>query len=144
MSTHDKNLLECCLFFTANSLARAITRMGEEEFARIGMAPSYAFLLSLAIERPGISQKELAASLHITPSTVSRFVDTLVKRGLIEKEVEGRNTLITATDKGVDLKPQIEKSWHNLYQRYSRILGQDQGEMLTQLTADACRKLENE
>ena len=137
-----KNLLECCLFFNTNSLARIITRMGEEEFARVGMTPSYAFLLTLAVDSPGISQKELASLLHMAPSTVSRFVDALVAKGLIAKETEGRNTFIHPTEAGRELQPAIEKAWHGLYDRYSAILGSEEGALLAEMTAAACRKLQ--
>ncbi len=144
MNENTTNKLECCLFFTANSLARVITKMGEDEFANVGMTPSYAFLLTLAIEAPGISQKELAAHLHMAPSTVSRFVDALIHKGLIHKKTEGRNTYIFPTDQGVLREPEIQKAWHSLYKRYSKILGKDQGDLLTELTAKASRKLSNE
>lgn len=137
----DLHLLECCLFFTANSLARVITKMGEEEFATVGMTPSYAFLLSLAIDSPGISQKELAGYLHMAPSTVSRFVDTLVQKGLVTKTTEGRNTYISPTTKGEELKPVIDKAWKGLYHRYSDILGKEEGENLTAITMAAGKKL---
>ena len=143
MSCETQQLLTCCLFFTANALARTITRMGEEEFARIGLAPSHAFLLSLTIEQPGIPQKDLAEQLHLAPSTVSRFVDTLAKRELIFKEGQGRSTLISATPKGEALKPGIQKAWKRLYERYSQKLGQEQGNELTRLTAEAYAKLEH-
>ena len=141
MKKDHTNLLECCLFFTANSLARAITKMGEEEFSRVGMTPSYAFLLTLAIDDPGISQKELAAKLHMAPSTVSRFVDTLVAKKLVSKQVEGRNTFILPTKNGDELKPVIEKAWSGLYQRYTEILGKEHGESLTEMTLAAAAKL---
>ncbi len=144
MENNTSNTLECCLFYTANSLARVITRMGEEEFAGVGMTPSYAFLLTLVIDSPGISQKELAELLNMAPSTVSRFVDALDKRGLIGKEGQGRNTFIHPTEKGKALKPRIEEAWMGLYERYSRILGKGQGDELTRLTAEASRKLMRE
>lgn len=140
----QSNLLECCLFFTANSLARVITRIGEEEFAAVGMTPSYAFVLSIVIDTPGVPQKELAAKLHMAPSTVSRFVDTLVAKGFITKELEGRNTFIYPTDSGKALKPAIDKAWFSLYERYSKILGKEQGEKLTELTSNASKKLQSE
>jgi DNA-binding MarR family transcriptional regulator len=141
MKSRKSNLLECCLFFTVNSLARVITKMGEEEFAGVGMTPSYAFLLTLVNEDPGISQKELATQLHIAPSTVSRFVDTLVSRGFITKKSEGRSTFIYPTDTGKSLQPGIEKVWHGLYERYSKILGKEHGDMLAELTVNASKKL---
>lgn len=138
----DSHLLECCLFFTVNSLSRIITRMGEAEFSRVGMTPSYAFLLSLSIDAPGISQKKLAELLHIAPSTVSRFVDTLITKGYIRKETAGRNTFIYPTDSGKRLEPEIKNAWHNLYERYCTILGKQQGELLTELTSAASKKLQ--
>jgi DNA-binding MarR family transcriptional regulator len=142
MEEQSNNLLDCCLFFTANSLARVITRMGEEEFSRVGMTPSSAFLLTLAIEQPGILQKELAEKLHLAPSTVSRLVDSLERGGLIEKDGQGRNTLISATAQGRASKPKILEAWKGLYQRYSEILGEEEGQSLTRITREACQKLE--
>lgn len=142
MECKTGNLLECCLFFTANSLARVITRMGEEAFASVGMTPSYAFVLTLVVDTPGVSQKDLAESLHMAPSTVSRFIDALVNRELIRRDGQGRNTFIYPTDKGVALQPAIRTAWRTLYERYVQILGVEEGERLTSLTAEACRKLE--
>lgn len=136
--------LECCLFFTANSLARDITRMGEEEFARIGLTPSYAFLLTLAIDSPGISQKELCQSMNMAPSTVSRFIDSLVKRGFLEKVGEGRVTYIHPTPQGVQVNKSISEVWSGLYDRYSKILGKEQGDELTKLCLEASKKLQQE
>lgn len=144
MQCKSNNLLECCLFFTANSLSRVITRMGEEEFASVGMAPSYAFILTLVADSPGISQKELASQLHMAASTVSRFIDALVKRGFVFKEEQGRNTFIHPTDKGRAMKPFINEAWKALHERYIKILGKEEGERLTSLTAEAYRKLEQE
>lgn len=100
MECKPDNLLECCLFFTANALARTITRMGEEEFAAVGMTPSYAFLLTLVFEQPGITQKELAARLQLAPSTVSRFVEALERKGYLSREVRGRETCVFPTRPG--------------------------------------------
>jgi len=137
---HD-NLLECCLFFTANALARTITRMGEESFASVGMTPSYAFLLTLTFEQPGITQKELASRLQLAPSTVSRFAEALERKGLVTREVRGRETCVFPTETGLGLRPAIGKAWRDLYERYSSVLGREEGEQLTRLTAEANRKL---
>ena len=144
MECNKENPLECCLFFTANSLARDITRMGEEEFGSIGMTPSYAFLMMLANNSPGISQKEISAVMNMAPSTVSRFIDSLVKRGLLKKDMQGRSTYIHPTEKGVLLQESIQEVWKNLYERYSKILGQENGIELTRLCLEASKKLQQE
>jgi DNA-binding MarR family transcriptional regulator len=142
MTCQPSSLLDCCLFFTANSLARVVTRMGEEEFARTGLSPSSAFLLSLAAEQPGVSQKELAESLHLAPSTVSRMVDALARRGLVAKESRGRNTYVTPTQAGLDMLPAVQEAWKSLYRRYSAVLGEEAGQELTRLTREAYRALD--
>lgn len=144
MKRKKANTLECCLFFTANSLARDITRMGEEEFARIGLTPSYAFLLTLVIDSPGISQKELSQLMNMAPSTVSRFIDALMQRELLDKVGEGRVTYIHPTAKGEQLRKSISEVWSGLYNRYSKILGQQQGDELTRLCLEASKKLQQE
>ncbi len=142
MGSPSHGLLDCCLYFTANSLSRVITRMAEESFGAIAMSPSHAFLLMLAIEKPGISQKELAEALHLAPSTVSRFVDALVRRKLVEKRVEGRSTLIRPTENGMAMGEPVGECWRRLYERYSEILGKENGDELNRLTREACAKLE--
>jgi DNA-binding MarR family transcriptional regulator len=142
MECTKNNPLECCLFFTANSLARDITRMGEEEFVSIGMTPSYAFLMALAVDSPGISQKEISEKMNMAPSTVSRFIDALVKRRLLKKEGQGRMTFIHPTEKGVQLNGAIQEVWKNLYERYSKVLGKKNGDELTRLCLEASKKIQ--
>lgn len=141
-SKPSQGLLDNCLFFTANSLARVITRLGEEEFQRTGMTSSSAFLLMHVVEEPKILQKELADRLHLAPSTVSRMVDSLVRAGLVIKEGSGRNTLISPTPAGRDRIPDIQAAWKSLYRRYCEVLGKDAADELTRLTREAMQKLE--
>ena len=130
-----------CLYFTANALAREVTRMSEEAFARLGLSSSQAFQVMLVVEQPGISQKELAEYLNLAPSTVSRFTDKLILRGLVRKEMEGRNTLMYPTREGKAIKADIEAAWHELYKRYSKVLGKKEGEAITEHTRSVYLKL---
>ena len=142
MSKPSNKLLNCCLYFTANSLARTISRMAEEEFGKLGMTPSHAFLLMVAIEEPGISQKELAGQLHLAQSTVSRFVDALVLRGFVEKKAAGKIAHVYPTVKGAAQMEEMRAAWKALYDRYSNILGEEEGKSLTSLADEAHQKLE--
>lgn len=142
MSQESKELLGCCLYFTANSLARTISRMADEEFGKLGMTPSHAFLLMVAIDEPGISQKVLAGRLHLAQSTVSRFVDALVLRGFVEKKAVGKVAHVTPTEKGKAQLAEMMDVWTELYKRYSEVLGEEEGKELTALIGQAHRKLE--
>ena len=139
--TKSNSILHDCLYFTANSLARVITRMAEEEFRRTGLSPSHAFLMMLVNENPGIGQKDLCEQLHLAPSTVTRFIDTLVHRGFLIRKSEGKASNVFATPEGENLQESIEAAWKSLHQRYAEILGHKQGDRLTAIIDDASQKL---
>ncbi len=100
MTTDTREILTNCLYFTANSLSRVITRMAEEAFRPTGLSPSHVFLLMLANENPGIGPKEMSDYLQLAPSTVTRFVDALVGKGLLERRAEGKTVGLFPTPEG--------------------------------------------
>ena len=137
----SKSLLHDCLYFTANSLARVITRMAEEEFGKTGLSPSHAFLVMLVNDHPGIAQKELADNLQLAPSTVTRFIDALVYKGYLTRQTEGKASKAYPTDEGKNLQSTIEDAWTNLHKRYAKVLGLREGDALTAMIDAAYDKL---
>ncbi|MDD3313261.1 MarR family transcriptional regulator [Pseudodesulfovibrio sp.] len=135
--------LHCCLYFTANALARNIGKLADAAFQEIGLSPSHAFMLQLVNEQPGITQKELAEYLSLAPSTLTRFADRLVYRGYVERDQKGKVVRIYPTSEGKALKQPIEKAWTRLYKDYSAILGEQPGIALTRLIDQANRHLED-
>lgn len=130
MADIDK-LLGDCLYFTANKLSRIITKMAEEEFVITGLTPTYALLINVVNERKEVSQKEIGQALHMTPSTITRFIDKLETKGLVKRTQKGKLSLITATKEGEALQVKIDEAWSNLYKRYSQILGYEAGDKFT-------------
>lgn len=131
----------CCLYFTASKLARVIARLAEEEFASTGLSPTYAFLLMAVCEKPGIAQQDLAARLHLTPSTVTRLLDKLEGKGLAVRRTTGKNSHVFLTARGEEAQGEIKQAWGRLYDRYSAILGREEGDRLTETIAVAADKL---
>lgn len=135
--------LKNCLYFTASKLSRIISKMAEEEFAATGLSPAYAFLLIIVNDRPGITQQELGNALHLTPSTVTRFIDKLELKDLVTRTMEGKNSLIHLTEEGIAIQGKIEQAQNNLYKRYSDILGKEKGDNLTKLIFEASTMLDS-
>jgi DNA-binding MarR family transcriptional regulator len=135
------SILNKCLYFTANSLSRVITRMAEEAFRRTGLSPSHAFLMMVVNDNPGIGQKELCGQLHLAPSTVTRFIDALANKGYLTRQSDGKASCIYATPAGENLQKPIEEAWKTLHQRYAAVLGLEAGDELTAMIDAASQKL---
>ena len=72
-----------CLFYAANALARTITRLSDDAFARTGLAPSLGFVLITVNRQPGVQPSEVAEIMMLDPSTVTRLVEKLQGKGLV-------------------------------------------------------------
>lgn len=132
-----------CLYFSANHLARMMNKMAEEEFAPIGLSPTYAFLLMTLKDKEGLTQKELSGTLNIAPSTSTRFVDKLEVKGLVTRKNEGKLSIIALTEKGHNMQDEISLCWKNLFKRYAAIMGEEQARKLTRDINEANLLLEN-
>jgi len=143
MADIDK-LLSDCLYFTANKLSRVITKMAEEEFLITGLTPTYALLINVVNEGKEVSQKEIGQALHMTPSTITRFIDKLEDKNLVQRTQKGKLSLITPTEEGQALQVKIDEAWSNLYKRYSNILGYDVGDTFTSQVDQMGELLEKE
>ncbi len=132
-----------CLLFAANALARAITAMGEEEFGKLGLAHSHAYLLREVVNQPGVTPSHLSETLHLTPSTITRLVEKLEQKQLVVRATEGKNTLVRPTQTGIDLYPAMLAAWDRLWDRYSAMLGPEAAKCLAQQIFEAARKLED-
>ncbi len=132
-----------CLYFASNKLNRLISKMADEEFSKIGLSTPHAFALMSINTEPGLSQNELSNILNIKPSTTSRFIDKLEIKGLATRKAKGKLSYIYPTEKGENLTEEIEECWQNLYDRYSKILGEKEGIELTASIYGAANELED-
>lgn len=136
------NQLDECLFFSSGKLARAIGKAAEEAFSITGLSPSHAFLLFTINQNNGIHQKKVGSLLHLTPSTITRFVEKLENKGLITRRAEGKNVRLYITEKGIQLQPTITKAWGNLHDSYSGVLTTAENDQFIQTANKLIAKLE--
>jgi DNA-binding MarR family transcriptional regulator len=135
--------LQNCLFFTANALARSVSRMAEKAFRDTGLSPSLAFAVMLVNDQPGITVTELADHLHLAPSTLTRFTDKLVYQDLVERKQEGKLTRVYPTERAGAIQPEIEKAWTRLHENYCAVLGREAGDALARETFAAHQRIED-
>lgn len=84
---------------------------------------------------------KIAQRLHLAPSTVTRFIDTLAYRGYLQRRSEGKISRVFATESGTALSAAITAAWRSLHARYSAVLGQAAGDELTARIDTASVKL---
>jgi DNA-binding MarR family transcriptional regulator len=119
-------MFERCLYFNINALARAINHRWEDAYQSVGLSPAHAYLLRLVLKTPGITQKQLAAELHLAPSTITRFIDVLATRGLLQRQDtqgDGREWAIHPTETARALHDELERISAGLFQELRGTLG---------------------
>jgi DNA-binding MarR family transcriptional regulator len=143
LSLKNKNSKYCgCLFFSANALARNLTRIAEQEYKVTGLSPSHALLLLTINEKQGIQPKELAMEMQLTPSTVTRLLDKLESRKYILREEQGKIVKVFSTTRGKALNLKIKNAWLRLYDRYIEVTGIEDGKRMTQWIYETAQKLD--
>ena len=140
MEEHD-HFLEICLFFSANTLTRTLLKFAEKEFNPLKLSPAHASLLLAVYDSPGITPKKLSQVLRLSPSTITRFLDSLEKKKLLQRKIKGKSALISPTKKGLELKPAIAQAYQRFFKAYNEILGAIPAGSLCLDILDANKKL---
>ena len=110
------------LYFTVSRLNRNITRLAEQEFKKINLPPSYAFLLMLLNEWKELTPTQISKSLDIKPSTTTRFLDKLQKQGLVIRRLEGKFSYVSLSPTGVGRIPEIIGVYETMEYKYTKLL----------------------
>jgi DNA-binding MarR family transcriptional regulator len=118
MSTFDH-----CLYFNISSLNRKITKIWEEEFGALGLAPSYGYILVALLEDPTLSHKQLCETMGLDPSTITRFLDKLEKQRFIKRSSKWKGANIELTDQGVALARKVSSLMERLFSKMQNRLG---------------------
>lgn len=98
-------------FRSIGLIARVTATMGNQLFQADDLANNQFIYLLRITEQPGITQTELAAQLHVDPSTCLRTVRKLITSGYVQREVDATNKKrrpLIATTTGMAMKPALE------------------------------------
>lgn len=121
-------MFERCLYFNTHNLARTVNRIWTEEFKQYGLSPAHAYLLRLVLAEPGLLQRDIAARLGLSKSTVTRFIDKLETGGYVSRQYSGadaRESSIYPARKATAIQKQLEAAGNKLYKRMVAALGED-------------------
>jgi DNA-binding MarR family transcriptional regulator len=110
-TTLDSSLLEGLVGYNARRAYLVVRELFVKRMAVYDLRTVDFSLLSLMAHNPGITSRQLAAALGLLPPNVVGLVNTLEKRGLIERQphpVDGRAVGLHLTPDGAALVTQAE------------------------------------
>ena len=134
-------LLSGCLYFSSNKFVRVLTKLAEDEFKITGLTPTYAFAVTVVNKHGKISSTELAEYLQMAPSTITRFVDKLLIKNLVERRIDGKNSFIFSTEKGKELQESINIAWNSLEKALNEKLGEEESKKMVETLNWASERL---
>lgn len=115
-----------CLYFNTTALARLLEREWTAAFAGFGLTPPQAFMLRLVLDRPGLSQRELADAMTIARPTATRVLDGLEARRLVRRragEADAREQRIHPTVEAEAIRDGLNAASGNVTRRLKQLLG---------------------
>ena len=115
-----------CLYFSSNALARKMEKLAQESWKPVGLSPSHAYLLMIAIEEPGVQPGLLAKELQLQPSTITRLIEKLEQKKLVVRTTEGKTTNVYPTPKAKELLGKLKDCVKHFYASHSAILGKEE------------------
>lgn len=100
-----------------NQLFNAYRINLEKSLSGIGLHSGQVFILISLWTEDGQKQSDIAKSLNLSPPTVNIMIKSLIEAEFItlqKDETDGRATRVLLTEKGLQIRPQVEEIWQNL------------------------------
>jgi len=119
-------MFEKCIYFNTNALARQINKIWDDAFKPFGLSPAHAYVLRVVLDQPGISMKQIAMQLELAPSTVTRFVDSLINKGFLTRSSDSddkRGANISPSQQAKKIHKKLEKTGQELFLNMNNIIG---------------------
>lgn len=105
-----------------NSISREITGFYDAYFKEDKLATSYVELLLLIEDYDKISQKAIAQKMNLAPSTITRFINKLIKKRLVSKMMDGRISYVELSETGKKEVPKLRKKYEQAEEDLKELL----------------------
>ena len=122
-------MFEKCIYFNTNALARQINKVWDDAFRPYGLSPAHAYVLRVVLDQPGTSMTQIAEILELAPSTVTRFIESLMNKNLLTRISDNndkRSTKIHPTDSAKKIHRQLEQTGKALYVKMNTLIGENE------------------
>lgn len=106
-----------------NSISREITGFYDSYFKEYKLATSYIELLLMIEDYEKISQKVIVTKMNLAPSTITRFLNKLIKKGLVSKMMDGRISYVELSEQGKKDVPKMREKYEQADEDLKEILG---------------------
>lgn len=107
-----------------NKLSRQISKHFDSYFIEFNLATSYVELLMIVQENETVSQKEIAETLDLAPSTITRFINKLDKKGFIEKKRSGKTMMVSLSRGKAEAVRELRNIYNSAESDLQKILGE--------------------
>lgn len=141
------SMFEQCLYFNTIKFSRLINSLWEDAYRPLGLSPSHAYAIQFILEQPGITPKKLAEKMRLNLSTVTRFVDSLTSKKLVERRKENkdkRECSIYPTNTGKKLQADLQLISKTLHKKIRELLGAEDVNNAITLIKDFSNKIISE
>ncbi len=112
-----------CIYFNLSTLTRQITKIWQNEFSTLGLSPSHGYLLAAMSKSPEAQQKHLSEIMELDASTITRFIDALAAKKLIEKTSIGKGATYKLTKRGHEVTEKIDSLMNSLFAEMQEVFG---------------------
>jgi DNA-binding MarR family transcriptional regulator len=113
VDTVDTAYLQTLMGYNARRAALSIIELFLERLAPYGLKPVDFSVMSTICHNPGVTSRQLCATLNLLPPNLVGLIQSLESRGLIERKPhphDGRAVGLHATPKGHGLMVQAEQT----------------------------------
>jgi DNA-binding MarR family transcriptional regulator len=138
----NKEQFSACLYYTTGALSRILTKMANESFASTGLTASYAFIVLMVNDHPGIQPSQIGEVLRLRESTITRLLDKLEGKWLIQRSNLGKSVRVHPTQDGLDMDKHIRQAWFDLYKKYTTLIGEEETATLISAQSKAVAKFD--
>jgi DNA-binding MarR family transcriptional regulator len=125
MTDETKHIGRQCIGFRVRMLNRMVTSIYDDALAKAGVKTSQFNVLVAVSNRTEMKPSELAKILAMDESTLSRNVDRMCTKGLLqlEDDADRRSHRITITEKGMAVIRKAYPAWQKAQDEVSQLLG---------------------